>query len=282
MSDCGAGGPRVDGRARPDRVRILDCEIDNLDREGGLDRLLALARGGRPGYAVTPNADHLMLLRRDPGFAAAYRDADLRLADGAPLLWAARLQGTPLREKLSGSDLFPLLCARAAEAGLGVYFLGGRPGAAAAAAVRLAARLPRLRITGTACPPRGFEQDVSQDDAVVSAIRAAAPDLLFVALGAPKQEVWIHRHRERLGVPLAIGIGAGLDFVAGHVRRAPVWMQRNGLEWAWRIGQEPRLWSRYLVRDLPFVLYLLGLLLRRASGLRPAARLESHELSARS
>jgi N-acetylglucosaminyldiphosphoundecaprenol N-acetyl-beta-D-mannosaminyltransferase len=117
---------------------------------------------------------------------------------------------------------------------------------------------------------------------VVSAIRAAAPDLLFVALGAPKQEVWIHRHRERLGVPLAIGIGAGLDFVAGHVRRAPVWMQRNGLEWAWRIGQEPRLWSRYLVRDLPFVLYLLGLLLRRASGLRPAARLESHELSARS
>jgi len=282
MTDSRAGGAVGLGRPAAGRVRILDCEIDNLDREEGLDRLLALARGGRPGYAVTPNADHLMLLRRNPRFADAYRDSDLRLADGMPLLWAARLQGTPLKEKLSGSDLLPLLCARASEAGLGVYFLGGRPGAAAAAAERLAGLLPRLRIAGTACPPPGFESDAAANDAIVAAVRSAAPDVLFVALGAPKQEVWIHQHRHRLGVPLALGVGAALDFLAGLVRRAPAWMQRRGLEWAWRAFQDPRLWRRYLVRDLPFVAYLLGLLVRRAAGLRRGAGEASHGLSMRS
>lgn len=205
-------------------------------------------------FIVTPNVDHLVRLRKDTQFREAYGRAALRLADGMPLLWASRLLGTPLKEKISGSDLFLKLCGRAAAKGMRVFLLGGRPDAAARAGEALRRKFPALEIAGTYCPPYGFEGDAGENRKIVRLIKEAKPDILFVGLGAPKQEKWICRHNRACGVPVSIGIGCSFEFTAGLVRRAPVWMQGCGLEWFWRLLMEPgRLWKRYLVDDMLFL-----------------------------
>jgi len=235
------------------RVDVLGVRIDNLGFDEAVEAILERAARRSPAIVVTPNVDHVMMHRRDPALREVYRRAALVLADGAPLVWAARLLGSPLAAKVSGSDLLPRLCAAAAERRLRVYLLGGRPGSAERCAEVLRARHPTLVVAGVACPPFGFERDPDHNRRIVDAVRAAAPDLLFVALGSPKQELWIADHFEALGVPVAIGVGAAVDFVSGAARRAPVWMQRAGLEWLFRLLREPRrMWKRYLVRDLPF------------------------------
>jgi len=247
-----------------EQVEIYGCPVDNLSFEETLDRLVEIARGTSPKFVVTPNVDHLILLKRDSEFHAAYQDASLRVADGMPLLWAARLLRQPLKDKVSGSDVVPALCARAAQEGLSVYFLGGGPGAAEVAAEGLVEKNPGLEVAGTLCPPFGFHRDPDQNGEVIETVRQANPRILFVALGAPKQELWMHEHREALGVPLSIGIGASIDFEAGVQKRAPRWMQRSGFEWVYRLARDPvRMGKRYLGRDLPFVGYFFGLALRR-------------------
>jgi N-acetylglucosaminyldiphosphoundecaprenol N-acetyl-beta-D-mannosaminyltransferase len=238
-------------------IDVCGVRIDAVDLQGAVERVVSLVREGTPRYVVTPNVDHIVKLRRDPSFRQAYRGASVVLADGVPVLWASRLLGRPLAAKVSGSDLFPALCARAADEGLSVFFLGGQPGAAELAQRKLEARSPRLRVVGTHCPPRGFEHDPVANGRALDAVRTAAPDLLFVALGAPKQEKWLHAHLHELGVPVSLGIGASLDFQAGLVRRAPRWMQRSGLEWSYRLLQEPRrMWRRYLLEDPWFMYYV--------------------------
>jgi N-acetylglucosaminyldiphosphoundecaprenol N-acetyl-beta-D-mannosaminyltransferase len=233
---------------------VLVDDVSMADAVDAIDRLIARQA---PAYVLTPNADHVVRVQRDPSFAAIYREAALVLADGMPIVWASRLLGTPLQEKVSGSDLFPHLCARAAEKGYGVYLLGGQPGAAAVAGARLKTRHPALRIAGHCCPPLGFDQDEAASAQVVRAVVEARPHILFVALGSPKQERWIHRHLATCQVPVAIGVGASIDFAAGVVRRAPGWMQRAGLEWLWRLLVEPRrLWRRYLIEDPKFIWYV--------------------------
>ena len=238
----------------PERIRLLWLGIDNVSFKDAADRIVQMCRRRVPSYVTTPNVDHFMRARRDVAFRDICENADLTLADGMPVLWASRALGRPLKEKVSGSDLFVKLCDRATDEGLRVFLLGGSPGVAEQAKHVLQSRHPGLEIVGTYSPvisPEGENLDAGLPLAI---IRDAQPHLLFVAFGCPKQEKWIARHYRMLGVPVSIGVGASFDFVAGTQRRAPEWMQRKGLEWLWRLMHEPRrLWKRYLIEDLPFL-----------------------------
>ncbi|HEU0015734.1 MAG TPA: WecB/TagA/CpsF family glycosyltransferase [Longimicrobium sp.] len=244
---------------RPERVVIAGAPVDAVTMDDAVRRIVEHAeRRGPPEIVVTPNAHHCALLADDPRFREVYADAWLSLPDGTPLLWAARLLGTPLPEKVSGSDLFPRVCAGAGERGLRVFLLGGRPGAAEGAARRLEAENPGLRIAGTYCPPMGFERDPAEVERANAAVRAADPHVLFVGLGAPKQEFYMADHRAALGVPVSVGVGVSFEFVAGMVKRAPGWMQAAGLEWFYRVMKEPRrLWKRYATTNPRFVAMVL-------------------------
>jgi N-acetylglucosaminyldiphosphoundecaprenol N-acetyl-beta-D-mannosaminyltransferase len=218
-----------------------------------LDRIAGWAGAAPFRLVVTPNVDHIVTLQRNPDFQQAYDRCALSLADGVPLLWAARYLGLPPLEKVSGSDLLPELCRRAAAEGRSVFFAGGRsPDDLAGALQIVRARFPGLDAAGH-CPPFGFERDPAATDALLAAIAEFQPDLLLLACGAPKSEIWMDRHRDRLARGVGIGIGAGLDFLTGRDRRAPRWMQRYGLEWLWRLARSPRrLAKRYLWNDLRF------------------------------
>jgi N-acetylglucosaminyldiphosphoundecaprenol N-acetyl-beta-D-mannosaminyltransferase len=159
---------------------------------------------------------------------------------------------------VSGSDFLPAFCQAVAGEGCRIFFLGAAPGVADAAKRSLERKHPGLSIVGTYSPPVGFERDEHECARVATLVRRAEPDVLFAAFGSPKQEKWLHQFRDQLNVPVSMGIGSTLDYLAGRLRRAPIWMQRAGLEWSYRLVQEPRrLWRRYLVQDPPFVLHIL-------------------------
>jgi len=249
------------------KVSIAGVPIDAVEFDAVVASIVDRARHQVPGaYVVTPNAHHVTLYQRDPLFRRIYEQAFLVVADGVPLLWAAQLLGTPLAGRVNGTDLFQALCGKAAELGLRVYLLGGREGAADAAAARLRECFPALKICGTYCPPVGFEHDPEQQAIIVERINVAQPALLFVGLGAPKQEYWMYANREKMRVPVSLGIGVSFELVGGVVRRAPRWMQTVGLEWLFRLLAEPkRLWRRYLVGNMIFcVLVTRQLLLDRS------------------
>ncbi|MBW3655442.1 MAG: WecB/TagA/CpsF family glycosyltransferase [Gemmatimonadetes bacterium] len=237
------------------RVLIAGVPVDALTRQEAARWVLDRARaGGPPAYVVTPNAHHVALLRESSRFRRAYADAALSVADGISLVWASRVLGRPLPERVAGVDLFEDVCAAAAGGGIRVFLLGGRPAAAEEAARVLRRQYPGLEVAGTHCPPFGFENDPAEAERVAQAVRAAAPHVLFVALGAPKQEVWLQDNLPSLGVPVGVGVGAAFDFVSGQVRRAPRWMRRAGLEWLFRVMVEPRrLWKRYAVYNTRFI-----------------------------
>jgi N-acetylglucosaminyldiphosphoundecaprenol N-acetyl-beta-D-mannosaminyltransferase len=225
----------------------------------------------RFGYAVTPNVDHTVKFRKNAQFRELYRRAELVVADGVPLLWAARLLGTPLKERVNGTDLFERSCQFAAQRGHSVFLLGGSVGAANSASKILIQRHPDLKIAGCECPAFGFHKSEEQNHAIQRRIRESGADILFVGLGAPLQEQWMCDYAEGSGVAFAIGVGVSFSFVGGLIPRAPVWMQRNGLEWLWRLGKEPkRLWRRYLLEDLPFFGMLLQAMLKRTLAQRQA------------
>jgi N-acetylglucosaminyldiphosphoundecaprenol N-acetyl-beta-D-mannosaminyltransferase len=222
--------------------------------EGALDEIVALCRRGRGGTVVTPNGDHVCIAEHDDALARAYAECSLALVDGQPLVWLSRAMGQPLPEKISGSDLVLPLMERAAKEKLRVYFLGAKEGVGAKAKENLATSMPDLKVVGVDGPPLHFEKDPQQLEAVLARVRAAEPDLLLVALGAPKQELFMQAHRASFAPAVAIGVGATLDFLAGQVRRAPRLLSAVGLEWVYRLGQEPkRLAHRYLVRDREIV-----------------------------
>lgn len=240
-----------------DTVEMFGMAISNVTFEEVCGRIAQRVARRDPGFVVTPNVNHVCLNHRDPAFREAYREAFLALPDGKPVMWASRLFGVPLQQKLSGSDMVPRLTRFAAGRGFSVFFFGGSPGTAERAAEILQRENPGLRVAGCHFPPFGFETDPELSAAAVEAVRAAAPDICFVALGSPKQELWMRdRHRE-CGVPVCIGVGASFDFISGRIRRAPRWLQEIGFEWLWRLIMEPRrLWRRYLVEDSFFLLLL--------------------------
>lgn len=245
--------PPRPGHAAGGRLRLGAIEVDRVSMRQALDAIEGLVTAGRGGLVVTPNVDHVVIAERHAEFREAYAAAALSLADGMPILWAARLLGSPLPEKVSGSDLLLPLVERAAARRWRVYLLGAGPGVAEEVARRLRQGLG-VDVVGTDAPQVRLDGGPDQSLAALARIREARPDLLLLALGAPKQEVWAHRHREALGRAVVVGVGAGLDFVAGRVPRAPRWMSRAGLEWLYRLVREPRrLWRRYLVDDRRFV-----------------------------
>lgn len=223
-----------------------------------VDCVMAHLSSGRGGWIVTLNLDHLRRCEVEPEYARLIQDADLRVADGMPLVWASRMRRTPLPERVAGSNLILSLSRAAGERRLRVFLLGGNPGTAEAAVPALLRTCPGLVVAGTACPPLGFERDPQQIEQIRQTLRQARPDLVFVALGSPKQERLIQLLKPSLPSTWWVGVGISFSFVCGEVQRAPRWMQRTGLEWVHRLMQEPqRLARRYLVDGLPFAGRLL-------------------------
>ena len=240
-------------------VNLFGLRFNNVDLVEVVDHCEVLLRTGNQGLIIPTNVDVIVKRSRDRAFQVVYERANLIVADGAPVVWASRLFGKPLKSRVAGSDLLPALCERAAQRGWRLFFLGAMPGVAHRAANRLANQFPGLNVVGTYAPPFGFESDLAECQRIVTMIRTARPDILFVGLGAPKQEKWSAAHLEALGVPIILCIGAGFDFAAGVVRRAPLWMQKIGLEWLFRLLQDPkRLWRRYLIHNLAFIAILFS------------------------
>lgn len=261
------------------RISVDELEFDRVTMHDAVRRIVRMAkRRDRPRYVCTGNLDHLVLAERDPEFRATYKKADLVVADGAPVVWLSRLaasaEAAALPERVAGSDLFWELARASGESNLRLFFLGGLPGSAARAAEMVERRFPNARVAGTYCPPLATFDTEDERATIRRIVRQAAPDVLFVALGAPKQEKWIAANKDLLGVPVSIGIGGALEMAAGVRRRAPAWLQRTGLEWLYRFAQEPkRLFRRYFVDDLP---YLAGAAARALlHRLRGPARLAS-------
>jgi N-acetylglucosaminyldiphosphoundecaprenol N-acetyl-beta-D-mannosaminyltransferase len=239
---------------------ILGIPIDDLTMPEALDRLDEFVRVGRATgkshQVATVNADFVVKALDDPELRGILQGTDMATADGMPLVWGARLLGVDLAGRVTGADMVPALAERACERGYSLYLLGAAPGVAARAAEILQARHPGLRIAGVVSPPYG--SILEMDPAIVEGVRQARPDILLVAFGNPKQEKWISMHSRTLSVPVMIGIGGTLDFIAGVTRRAPDWMQRSGLEWLFRLVQEPkRLWRRYVVDLAGFGLFFV-------------------------
>ncbi|MGI9500259.1 MAG: WecB/TagA/CpsF family glycosyltransferase [Geminicoccaceae bacterium] len=198
-------------------------------------------------YVVTPNADHTVMLQEHEGLREAYLDADMVLADGFPVILASRLLGRRLPERVAGSDLVPALFAAAdPKRPLRIFLLGAAPGVADRAGKRIEAEWPGVEIVDTYSPPFGFEDDEVEQERILTCVRAAAADVLVVGLGAPKQEIWVHEQRGRIAAPVALCVGATIDFLAGERSRAPQWLRSIHLEWFYRLLGEPRrLFWRY-------------------------------------
>jgi N-acetylglucosaminyldiphosphoundecaprenol N-acetyl-beta-D-mannosaminyltransferase len=228
---------------------------------------------GRGGWVCPANLDVLRQWRASPEVRALVALADLVVADGMPLIWAGGLQGSPLPERVAGSTLIVSLTAAAADAGASVFLLGGNPGTAEAAVARLTELSPSLHLAGTLCPPFGFETQPEWLDRIKRSLLDAAPDIVYVGLGFPKQERLIVDLRARMPNAWFVSCGISFSFVAGEINRAPVIVQQLGLEWLHRMVQEPkRLYRRYLLQGIPFLLELMwsALTARRAHALPPA------------
>lgn len=233
------------------RQKFMNTEIDNLTMQEALETIDALIQENKNAYVVTPNVDHIVQLETNKELQDVYANASSILTDGKPLLWIAKWYGTPIKEKISGSDLFPLLCDMAAKKGYSMFFLGAAEGVAAKAADNLMNKYKGLQVIGTYSPPYGFENDSSEMNKIDAMIKKARPDILIVGLGCPKQEKFIYNNYKKLGVPISLGLGASFDFEAGNIKRAPKWMANHGLEWLFRITQDPkRLMKRYLINDM--------------------------------
>ncbi len=243
----------VDLNAEPERVRLAGGWVHKLTMNETINRIDGAIAANRGGWVVTPNLDILHKLTHDAEFAGLVEPATLRLADGMPLIWASRIAGTPLPERVAGSDLVWRICELAATRGSGVFLLGGDEGIADKAARVLEEKYEGLRVVGTHCPPFGFEKDPEQMQTIRDRLEETRPRIVLVALGCPKQERLIESLRHDRPETWFFGIGISLSFVTGDVRRAPAWARRFGLEWVHRLLQEPgRLAKRYLLVGIPF------------------------------
>jgi len=244
----------------PGRIRIRDLYLDRLDLPAAMERIEGFLQEGWPHQVVTVNVRFVTIASQDPAFARVVNGAHMAVADGMPLIWLSRLMGAPIPQRITGSDLLFHCASLAAQRGHSIFLLGAAPGVAQEAAWRLVDTYPGLRIAGI---HHGYFSQAEEQE-VLRCIRQRRPQFLFVALGCPRQEFWIHRHLDELEVPVCVGIGGILDVISGRLKRAPLWMQRCGLEWSYRLAQEPRrLWKRYIVEDVPTTFRIAGLALRQ-------------------
>ena len=228
------------------RINFLNTQIDNVTMDEAIETIDILIQSNKCSYVVPPNLDHIVIMETDEEFSEIYKNADLIVADGKPLIWISKFLKKPIKEKISGSDLFPRMCKMAAEKGYSIFILGAAEGVADKAAINLKKKNPGLRIVGTYSPPFGFEKDSKELGKIRDIVVGEKPDILAVSLGSPKGEKFIYKYLKEYGIPLGISIGATIDFEAGNVKRAPKWMADHGLEWLFRITQDPkRLIKRY-------------------------------------
>ncbi len=278
----------------PDRncVNSLGIPVDDLTLDAAVDRIerLARTRDGKARLVSTLNVDFLVnslgtgfSRAKHPELLEVLRNSDMVTADGFPILWLSRIVGKPLKQRVCGSDLVPALAERASEKNLSIFMLGGAEGVARNAADILKARNPGLNIAGTAAPfvqiaGPGLAKCIAEDEALVDQINASGADILLLGLGNPKQELWFNRNRNRLKVPVSIGVGGTFEFITGGVRRAPHWVQRANLEWVYRIAQDPaRLWRRYAKGIFKLTALSAPLILNRAAEVASFAGHHQHD-----
>jgi N-acetylglucosaminyldiphosphoundecaprenol N-acetyl-beta-D-mannosaminyltransferase len=253
-------------------VPLMGLEFAAVSERDTIKYVLDAVAEGRGGWICPANLDVLRQWRDHRDVRELMAGADLVVADGMPLVWAGGLQGSPLPERVAGSSLFVSLSAAAADSGASVFLLGGNPGTAEAAVNKLRETSPELRLAGTLCPPFGFEREPAWLERIERELRDSAPDIVYVGLGFPKQERLIVELRKRLPTTWFISCGVSFSFVAGEIQRAPLLVQRLGLEWLHRLAQEPRrLYRRYLLEGVPFLIALMWSALSTRAGLARAA-----------
>lgn len=233
------------------RRKFLNVYIDDISFDDAIDRIIDMAKTASKQYVVTPNVDHIIKIEKDMLFRKIYERADLIVTDGTPLLWVAESMGYPIKEKIAGSDMFPRICERAAKEGLTMFFLGAEEGVAVKAKENLTNKYPGLNVLDCYSPPLGFEKNKKELEKIFEIVNKANADILVLSLGSPKQEKFMYNNMDRLNFKVALPFGAAMDFEAGHVKRAPLWMRKNGLEWFYRFLLEPgRLFRRYFIDDI--------------------------------
>jgi N-acetylglucosaminyldiphosphoundecaprenol N-acetyl-beta-D-mannosaminyltransferase len=237
---------------------LLNTYINNMDMDETIDAIETMLDGEGKNYIVPINVDVVMKIENDSYLKEIIDNADLVLIDGKPLVWISNWYNKPIKAKISGSDLVPLLCERSLKKGYTIFLIGGRDGIAQKAKARLEKELPGIKIVGTYAPPFGFETDVREIKKINQMITAAHPDLLIVCFGCPKQEKWIYENYKKYEAKVSICAGATVDFLAGNVARAPHWMSDHGLEWFYRFMQEPkRMFKRYFIDDVKIIKLIL-------------------------
>jgi N-acetylglucosaminyldiphosphoundecaprenol N-acetyl-beta-D-mannosaminyltransferase len=243
-----------------ERITLMGCSIDNLSMEETLQTIEGFIHTGKPHQHVVVNVDKLVKASRDPELRQIINDCALINVDGMPVVWASRLLGKPLKERVAGVDLFEALMRRAGEKGWRVFLLGAKEEVVGKVASTYQQKYPRLVLAGYR---NGYWKGEAEEQQVVEQIRDARPDLLFVAISSPKKEQFLGRYQAEMKIPFAMGVGGTFDVAIGHVKRAPVWMQKSGLEWFYRFLQEPRrMFRRYFIEDMAFV----WLFLKEAAG----------------
>ncbi len=235
------------------RIPVLGAPIDVASWRESLNRIAGWVRLGEPRVVVTCNVHSVVTANRDPALRAAIERADLSTADGMPVAWFLSLLRRRRQERIAGPDLMWHYCGEAAGRGERIFLFGSTSRTLGLLSARLQRDFPGLQVVGTIAPPWG-EWPATLEDELIERINASGAQVVFVGLGCPKQEIWMNRQRKRVGAVM-IGVGAAFDFYAGTVRRAPLWMQKSGLEWVWRLAREPRrLLGRYLRTNLRFLL----------------------------
>ncbi|NNG23796.1 WecB/TagA/CpsF family glycosyltransferase [Telluria aromaticivorans] len=233
-----------------DRITLMGCQVDNLTMEETLGKVEGFIASGLPHQHVVVNVDKLVKASRDPGLRQIINDCALVNVDGMPVVWASRLLGKPLKERVAGVDLFEALMQRAGEKGWRVFLLGAREEVVSRVAETYARKYPGLMLAGH----RNGYWKGEEEAAVAEQIRLSEADLLFVAISSPKKEQFLGQYQAQMRIPFAMGVGGTFDVAIGRVKRAPRWMQRSGLEWFYRFLQEPRrMFRRYFIEDMAFV-----------------------------
>jgi N-acetylglucosaminyldiphosphoundecaprenol N-acetyl-beta-D-mannosaminyltransferase len=234
-------------------ITILGIRLHNVDTADTLEIIDGFIKESGPHQICTPNVDFIVQAQNDSEFFRILNQASLSVPDGMGVVYASRFLGTPIKENVKGRILVVHLCRQAAQLGHSVFFLGGAPGVADQAAQILSHQFPGLKITGTHSPSFRIMEDEEENNRVLEKLNRCHPDILFVGMGAPKQDKWISQNLSKTSIPVALGIGGTFDIISGRIKESPRWMTNVGLEWLFRLTREPgRLWKRYLVQDPTF------------------------------
>ena len=235
------------------RIELLGINIDNYTMEETIIEIERLINYDKSSIIFTPNVHRIVSAYKDKFIREIYDNADMLIPDGLPLVWASKILRKPLRERVAGSDLFPYFCQNAAKKGYKIFLLGAEAGVAKKVKEILSKKIPNLQIVGTYSPSHDFENNKEENAKIIELIKKSKSDILFLGLGFPKEEKWLWKNKNEIKIPVSIGVGATFDFIAGNIKRAPKWIQKIGLEWFFRLCQEPRrLWKRYLIGNTIF------------------------------